>query len=105
MEAHFTTTVSSDVDPTHDDLDRRRGSRHRLGESATLTPESGGPAIAVRMVELSVGGIGITAPEPIAVGSIHLIDAYDTLLPQETRVKIVSVRSLEDEHLMGAEIL
>ena len=84
---------------------RRKGRRHRLNVPATLTPEGGGEPLHVRVVELSVGGLGMSAVVMTEVGKIYVVTAFDSLLPPGLRVRTVSQRTVNNGHFVGAAIL
>lgn len=86
-------------------VNRRRGRRHRLHVPATFTPENGGTAVHGCVVELSVGGLGMTTHDIAEIGSVFVVSAYDTLLPPGLRVKVVSHRATSHGHVVGAAIL
>jgi hypothetical protein len=74
---------------------RRRGRRHRLDIPASLAPvgaDPGRPGITVRICELSVAGVGLRAEQPLEVGHVYEVRAFDTLVPTGMRVKIISHR-------------
>ena len=74
---------------------RRRGRRHRLDIPASLAPigaDAGRQGIAVRISELSVAGVGLRADQPLELGHVYEVRAFDTLVPTGMRIKVLTHR-------------
>jgi hypothetical protein len=94
METLKTTTPKS-LTPLSSN--RRRGNRHRLDISATLTTEGANPTeIPVTLTEMSVGGIAFRSRQSLAIGTTYLVSSFDTLIPFGTRATLVARRQLPD---------
>jgi hypothetical protein len=85
---------------------RRRGRRHLLDIPATLVGGNHPQELAVKIIELSVHGIGIQANKSLTPGEIYQVRAFDTLVPAGMRVRIVSTRTSTDgEFIIGGEVV
>jgi hypothetical protein len=86
---------------------RRRGRRHVLDIPATLALGPAGPGdLAVKIIEFSKHGLGMRAAKAINPGEIYQVRAFDTLIPQDLRVRIVSIRSIADDgFIIGSEVV
>jgi hypothetical protein len=93
-------TVARAPRPTNTGNDRRRGNRHRLNLPATITVE---PAplkkadptpIAVTVTHFSVNGVAFRTGAPVVVGTVYVVACFDTLLPNNLRVRVVTQREL-----------
>jgi PilZ domain len=73
---------------------RRRSRRHKLDVPATLIAQSDNTSpISIKITHLSVGGVGLICLQPLTLGEVYLLRAFDSLLPSGTRLQIVSCRS------------
>ena len=95
--------------PTTPIPNRRRGRRHRLDIPASLAPvdsDPSRPGISVRIAELSVAGVGLRADQPLELGQVYEVRAFDTLVPTGMRIKVISHRPAADGGFeIGAESL
>ena len=107
MTALFATALPAAPHHTSHPMatNRRKGRRHRLSVPATLTPEGGGEPLHVRVIELSVGGLGMASIKLAEVGKVYAVTAFDSLLPPGLRVRTVSQRAVDNGHFVGAAIL
>ena len=84
---------------------RRAGGRHPLNIPATLHAATGDP-LPVRLIELSVAGVGLLAETAVQVGHEFALTAFDSLVPAGMRVRVVSSR--EDDtgrFVLGAAVV
>jgi hypothetical protein len=102
-EMHSTTTTLAE--------NRRRGRRHRLDIPADLIPTTdvgAAAAVVVRITELSVGGVGLRSQELLEIGAIYEVRSFDTLVPVDTRIRIISQRPAGDspeQFDIGAQVI
>ena len=76
---------------------RRRGNRHRLDIPATLVLIGNDPVpIEVTVFELAVSGLGLRCKQELVAEGTYQLSSFDTLIPPNMRVHIVSQRKLND---------
>jgi hypothetical protein len=106
MSADMRATTTSPATRAAVAENRRRGRRHRLDIPAELVPATdmgAAAAIAVRITELSVGGAGLRSPEQLEIGAVYEVRSFDTLIPVDTRIRIISQRKTRDGNDSGGE--
>jgi hypothetical protein len=78
--------------------DRRQGNRHRLDLPATIVAEQASDVaatpVAVTVTHFSVNGLAFRTAVPVVVGAVYLVSCFDTLLPNNLRVRVVTRRDL-----------
>jgi hypothetical protein len=90
---------------------RRRGGRHPLSIPATLSAQTPAdppvPDLLVKIVQMSVGGVGLLADRTLELGAIYVVTAFDSLVPAGMQVRVVSVRAGEmpATFVIGAEVV
>jgi len=86
---------------------RRRSTRHRLDIPASLVAEHDHGAVTnVQITEMSVAGFGLRVVESLPIGHTFHLRAFDTLIPPNTRIRIVTTRQLETGgYEAGAEVV
>ena len=92
---------------------RRKAGRHSLDLPATLSVENAPPGVAaspdmlIKIVQMSVGGVGLLADRALDLGTVYRVAAFDSLVPAGMRVRVVSVRPAEvpATYVIGAEIV
>ncbi len=93
-------TVARAPRPTPTGTDRRRGNRHRLNLPATITVEppplkkTDPTPTAVTVTHFSVNGLAFRTDTPVVVGTVYVVACFDTLLPSNLRVRVVTRREL-----------
>jgi hypothetical protein len=89
---------------------RRRGGRHSLDIPATLSVDAvtaiAPPDLLVKIVQMSVGGVGLLADRALEMGAVYRLTAFDSLVPADMRVRVVSVRPGDSAatFVIGAEV-
>jgi hypothetical protein len=89
-------------------VDRRRSERTERQVTAWLSDASGGRAASsqqqVQVINLSLHGVGFTAPKRVAKEDAHWIVIASDCLSLSTRLRVVSVRENADGGFdVGAE--
>jgi hypothetical protein len=75
------------------DANRRRSGRLRLDVRGNVVAEGGNRSVVeVRIVELSVNGVGMVADAELIVGEMYQVNAFDSLVPVGMRMKVISMR-------------
>ncbi len=74
---------------------RRKGRRHRLDVSATLSTDGSPSTIDIKITEISVGGVGFSSHAPLQIGHTYHLRAFDSLVQEGMQVRIVSIREAE----------
>jgi hypothetical protein len=91
-----------------DTIERRRSTREDRHVPAWLSDASGSSVASaqqqITVTNLSLHGVGFTAPKPVAKDDLHWIVINDGQLSLSTRLRVVSSRQNEDgNYEVGAE--